>query len=450
MITDLFGTPLRNAVHDSKRRREHLTFRGNVQQGRHGWLRLTPAYSLYVVQEILEDCSANELVLDPFSGTGTTPLASAVLGIPAHSVDINPFLVWLGNVKLRKYDVGTVTEICGAASHCCNDLALPQNSKRTWIPDLHQIEKWWDRPILEALAALFASIERFAEQQDSTIADLLKIAFCRAMIETSHVSFGHQSMSFKKQPHAQQELLLRSASSSGAPAAVRARFLAAVEELAGGLRKEQPITKARVFLGDSRDLERVLPERCYTKVVTSPPYPNRMSYIRELRPYMYWLGFLTNGRQAGELDWAAIGGTWGCATSNLNSWEPNPEQAIPYPRFDRIIASISKDHKLLGRYVHKYFQDIKIHLGSLWQVMAPSGRCYYIVGNSKFYGTLLPVEEIYAALFEDSGFINLRIDRLRKRNSKKELYEYVVYAEVPRHLTTACRPTGSRDAVPGG
>ena len=77
-----------------------------------------------------------------------------------------------------------------------------------------------------------------------------------------------------------------------------------------------------------------------------------MSYIRELRPYMYWLGFLTNGRQAGELDWAAIGGTWGCATSNLNSWEPCPEQTIPYPRFDRIVGAISKDHKILGRYVH--------------------------------------------------------------------------------------------------
>ncbi len=450
MNTDLFGTPLGNAVHESKRRREHLTFRGNVQQGRHGWLRLTPAYSLHIVQEILEDRSGNELVLDPFSGTGTTLLTSAVLGIPAHSVDINPFLVWLGNVKLRKYDTGTVTEIRRAASYCCGDLTLPQNSKRIWVPDLHQIEKWWDRPILEALAVLFASIEHCAKQQDSTISDLLKIAFCRAMIETSHVSFGHQSMSFKKQSHVQQETLLRAASFSDAPATVRVRFLAAVEELAGSLAKEQPIAPAQVFLGDSRDLEKVLPERCYTKVVTSPPYPNRMSYIRELRPYMYWLGFLTNGRQAGELDWAAIGGTWGCATSNLNSWEPNPEQTIPYPRFDRIITSISKDHKILGRYVHKYFQDIKAHLRSLRRVIALGGRCYYIVGNSKFYGTLLPVEEIYVALFEDSGFINTRTDRLRKRNSKKELYEYVVYAEVPRHLTTACSPTGSRFAVPGG
>ena len=39
---------------ESQRRRDHLTFRGNVRQGRHGWLRLTPAYSRHVAREILK------------------------------------------------------------------------------------------------------------------------------------------------------------------------------------------------------------------------------------------------------------------------------------------------------------------------------------------------------------------------------------------------------------
>src|SRR5713101_6264949 len=198
------------------------------------------------------------------------------------------------------------------------------------------------------------------------------------MIETSHVSFGHQSMSFKKQSHVQQETLLRAASFSDAPATVRVRFLAAVEELAGSLAKEQPIAPAQVFLGDSRDLEKVLPERGYTAVVTSPPYPNRMSYIRELRPYMYWLGYLSDGRAAGELDWKAIGGTWGCATSMLNTWTPNGHAGIPFPHFDHIIRDIGKGHALLGRYVHKYFEDIKGHMGGLRQVLAPGAHCHYI------------------------------------------------------------------------
>ena len=431
MNMDLFGNSTHHLSPVSVRRRESLTYRGNVKKGRHGWLRLTPAYSLHVVQEILQESSKGDLILDPFSGTGTTPLASAVLGIPAHAVDINPFLVWLGNVKLSTYESHIVDEFRLAARHVCLQSNRVEKSSQLWLPSLHQIDKWWDKEILEALAQLFANIMAFAKAQDPTITDLLKIAFCRAMIETSQVSFGHQSMSFKKRFRATQESLLYSKALSDAHVQVRHRFFGAVEEMANSLISDQPSAPAKVFLGDSRNLESALPVRHYTKIVTSPPYPNRMSYIRELRPYMYWLGYLTNGHQAGELDWQAIGGTWGCATSNLNSWEPDPEQTIPHPQFDFIIASISMNHKLLAQYVHKYFQDVKAHLQSLRRVMSLGGHCHYIVGNSKFYTTLLPAEEIYAALFENAGFMKVQIERLRKRNSKKELYEYVVSAELP-------------------
>jgi hypothetical protein len=145
---------------------------------------------------------------------------------------------------------------------------------------------------------------------------------------------------------------------------------------------------------------------------------------------MYWLGYLTNGRAAGELDWKAIGGTWGCATSLLNTWSPNGPGTIPYPQFERVVRDISANHALLGRYVHKYFEDIKEHIQGLTQVLAPGARCHYIVGNSKFYDTMLPVEEIYAALFEDAGFLDVRIETIRKRTSKKELFEFIVHAKM--------------------
>ena len=117
MKVDLFGD-LRTDPQgkESQRRRDHLTFRGNVRQGRHGWLRLTPAYSLHVVREVLEDCTSADWVLDPFSGTGTTPLASAVRGVHAHSVDINPFLVWFGNVKLTRFESALRPALCDAAA----------------------------------------------------------------------------------------------------------------------------------------------------------------------------------------------------------------------------------------------------------------------------------------------------------------------------------------------
>ena len=59
------------------RQRADLTFRHNVHRGRHGWLRLTPAYSVKLVGDILAASRKPRFVLDPFAGTGTTGLVCA-------------------------------------------------------------------------------------------------------------------------------------------------------------------------------------------------------------------------------------------------------------------------------------------------------------------------------------------------------------------------------------
>jgi hypothetical protein len=118
----------------------------------------------------------------------------------------------------------------------------------------------------------------------------------------------------------------------------------------------------------------------------------------------------------------------------LNKWSPNGNGEIPFHHFDRIVQDIGKGHELLGRYVHKYFEDVKCHILGLKSVLAAGARCHYIVGNSKFYDTMLPVEGIYAALFEDAGFVNVSVETIRKRSSKKELYEFVVNAHMSRSI----------------
>ncbi len=409
-------------------RRDHLTFRGNIATGRHGWLRLTPAYSLGLVQELLAGLGPHDTVLEPFSGTGTAALACASAGIRCHAVDINPFLCWLGNLKLTPFGNGMGPAVKAASAEIVANLVKP--GANTWKPDLHQIEKWWDAPTLGALAMIRDGIQKTGRDAEPGLPDLLNIAFCKVMIQTANVSFGHQSMSFKKNEDKDQGELLGE-TPGDCVRRVANEFYASARDVAGSLALDPPIVGSHVLLGDSCDLPSVLTDRSYNAVITSPPYPNRMSYIRELRPYMYWLGYLSDGRAAGELDWQAIGGTWGSATSKLSSWSPAESARIPFPEFERIVGDIGHGHPLLGRYVHKYFEDIKRHILGLAEVLAPRARCHYIVGNSKFYDTVLPVEEIYAALFRDAGFVDVSVEPIRKRTSKKELYEFIVHAHQP-------------------
>ncbi|WP_207548247.1 hypothetical protein [Mycolicibacterium fortuitum] len=184
---------------------------------------------------------------------------------------------------------------------------------------------------------------------------------------------------------------------------------------------------AKIVSGDSRTVPAEL-EPC-DLLLTSPPYVNRMSYIRELRPYMYWLRFLDDAKQAGTLDWEAIGGTWGTATSNLNTWKPETDTPIAAEMAlvcEAIAVDGGKNGPLLSTYVHKYFHDMWIHFQAITSKVKVGGAVSYIVGNSTFYGHVVPAQEWYAAMLKELGYANIGIDTIRKRNSNKALYEYDV------------------------
>ncbi|HEX6287677.1 MAG TPA: DNA methyltransferase [Herpetosiphonaceae bacterium] len=411
------------ATQNTITRHDHLTFKGNLKQTRYGWLRLTPAYSVHLVAELLDKyASTNAVVLDPFCGTGTTALVCAERGVECETGDINPFLVWLSETKTHAYDTADLDAFGVAAAAIAKVIQHPP-AEPLWIPPLHQIEKWWSHQTLQTLAHMLYRINSQAESLPGASVNLLKVAFCRTMIDQSNASFAHQSMSFKKS--AQMSLLFED--DSDLVLASWEKSVAAIAASAHSPIVRQP----RVLLCDARSLTTALPTNSYSCVITSPPYPNRMSYIRELRPYMYWLGYLRDGRAAGELDWQAIGGTWGIATSKVAKWTPEADVAIPFDEFYTLLMDINRHSPVLSRYVHKYFYDMMRHCNQLFQVVKSGGTIHYIVGNSKFFDVLLPVERIFAALFELAGFEDVRIRTLRKRTSKRELFEYVVSAQKP-------------------
>lgn len=406
----------------TRRQRSDYTFKYNRDVGRHGWLRLTPAYSVKLVEDILQGTDRQLSVLDPFSGTATTPLCSAYHGYSAVGYELNPFLVWLGRAKLRKYSLSSIQTV---NAHVANILNQLKSRKAPAVdpPPLHNIKRWWYPDRLDFLCRLMGCIHKTCPQP-SADKDLLLIAFCRVMIGLSNAAFNHQSMSFKNTNNGgQAELFVLESDYS-------VQFAEEMSKVIQGA-EANPSGSGEIVYGDSRDLLRIA-GRTFDLMITSPPYPNRMSYVRELRPYMYWLGYLNRAREAGELDWKAIGGTWGIATSRLKEWEPSSDTFRP-SYFNKIIKTIAtsdgKNAELLSRYVAKYFEDIWLHLISLRKLIKKEGWIHYIVGNSVFYGTVVPVEQVYNDMLIELGFRNVQVRQIRKRNSKKALFEFDVCAK---------------------
>jgi hypothetical protein len=396
--------------------RSDYTFKANRSLGRHGWLRLTPAYGVKLVEKLLSSSNTEAIILDPFSGTATTGLVAAELGLQAYSFDINPFLIWLGNAKYRNYAEDCLLDIREKVWQALKEYKS-QLEQDNWTPQIFNIERWWSGYTLKILAALrTALVEQFGEPEEDDEYSVVWIAFCRLIIETSSAAFNHISMSFNDTvTHHEIEY-------------IEELFLAILDFVLRSAEKNI-VGNARVLKVDSRNIISVDNIKI-NKVITSPPYPNRVSYIRELRPYMYWTKFINEAKEAGELDWLAVGGTWGIATSRLNAWTIE-EEDLPEKVFStvkNIKMSDGKNSSLLAIYVLKYFHDMHLHLSSIRSVLENGAELHYIVGNSTFFGNMVDT----AALLSDSmkvlGYSKVHSEIVRKRNCNKALYEYCVSA----------------------
>jgi hypothetical protein len=409
-------------VVSSLRQHSEYTHKHNAGFGRHGWLRLTPAYSVKIVQEILLDAPTASRVLDPFAGTATTALCAASRGHDAATTEINPFLVWFARTKTARYTLAQVAAARRAARTALAD-AAPSRARSIAPPAIYNVERWWNPSELGFLCSLKANLEACVRTNEVSRA-LLMVAFCRTLIGLSNAAFNHQSMSFRD-----QDRNLTLFDDGGRREAYVDLFMRDVDFVLDSA-LHNPTGHVVVIEGDARRVSELV-SGLYDLVVTSPPYPNRMSYIRELRPYMYWLDFLKDSRDAAEIDWASIGGTWGAATSRLSEWQASADSFRPR-YLDEIVHRIADPHHISGRllsnYVLKYFEDMFVHLGSLRKVLSPGARIHYVIGNSTFYGVLLPVERLYADMMSALGFSEVSIRPLRKRSSKRELIEFDVCA----------------------
>ncbi len=396
--------------------RSDYTFKYNRKLGRHGWLRLTPAYSVKLVKELLEGDNKSKLILDPFSGTATTGLVSAEFGKQSYLYEINPFLIWFGNTKCAQYSESDTKKASSAAKSAVHNLSLKVTSD-CWVPPIHNIERWWCGSTLLIIAALRKEITLLCGEPGNDVSsNLVWVGFCRLVIETSSAAFNHVSMSFQD------------GVTTFDIEEISNLFIDIMEAILESA-SDNPTGKAKVLHFDSR--KQKTPKKLYDHIITSPPYPNRISYIRELRPYMYWTKFLTEARQAGDLDWEAIGGTWGVATSRLNDWKPIATN-LPISLMDTALAIQESDGKnafLMAQYVLKYFHDMFLHFQSLKKQLKKGAKINYIVGNSTFFGVPVHSEKLYEDILYSLGYTNIGSRIVRKRNSKKELFEFDVFAE---------------------
>ena len=83
----------------------------------------------------------------------------------------------------------------------------------------------------------------------------------------------------------------------------------------------------------------------------------------------------------------------------------------------------------MANYVMKYFNLLSEQIHAMEKLPQKNLRCAYVVGNSRIKKRYIETDVLLGNIFKDLGYKLKSIDRIRKRNSGKDLFESIVYAE---------------------
>lgn len=402
------------------RNRLTTTFKGKLIEPVHRWFRLTPSFSPQLVRDIFDKYEVNKTVrvLDPYCGTGTVPLEAQRRGNQAVAVEINPGLHFTAQVKTACYlpelveaDLGQFLFLWKQALEGIGEPAFYLTTHPELIPGIAYPERWWATGTLAQL-----SVARFilSETQLYHYPDLVRFTVGSIVIEVSAAKHNHPSMSFAEGAAIEKDAVIA--------------FQRKCVQIIDDIRIERSIhSQASIYRGNTKELTKVLSgEAPFDLVVTSPPYPNRFSYARETRPLLFFLDLVENATQVGTIETEALGGTWGRATWNLQK-EILPANPFLEKLLKPFTDGIKNANPILKHYIIRYFNDLWEHARQIDRVTSPKAQMAWVVGNTMMVENEVATAEHLVAIFRELGWQQTEIIQMRKRHSKRGLYESIVF-----------------------
>jgi DNA modification methylase len=342
------------------------------------------------------------LVLDPFAGVGTTLLQAIRRGHNAVGFEINPYPALAACTKLQAFSINV--------KRLDDSLESMQRVAKTWrqalsqkdmaSPDLRTRIPFFsprvERQILHALTFI-SSIE------DRSIANLFRTAFGSVIVSVSNYTY---EPSLGTRPGAGKPLV--------EDADVGAVLLNKLQHMRADIAWLKEETKSQVKSGHGRVINgnfleehEELESKSIDLMVTSPPYMNNYHYVRNTRPQLYWLSFVSSPEEQRTLETGNFGKYWQTVRDSEDL-----SLNFEHRRLEHTLFQLRQTRKSAGayggpgwaNYVAAYFNDCDRFLAILKRVLKRQGVGVIVIGNSIIQGMEIKVEQILGEMVLQHGF----------------------------------------------
>ena len=369
----------------------------------HRWVPWIAGYSKHFVADALARYVAKPgVVLDPFSGVGTTLVEADLAGHEAVGFEINPYAAFASRTKLKAHRVapealrGTALEL---RDHTEKALAGGVPSRREPPPGFRTRAPFYSPKVQRKVLSALDFIDDLKGRQ----ADVFRLAFAATMVDYSNYSY---------EPSLGRKAAVGRPDVDDFP--VSDALVAKVLDMAEDARWYR-LARAKRRRRDARVIEksfltayRDLPEASVDLLVTSPPYLNNYHYNRNTRPHLYWLGFCQSPADLKRLENLNFGTYWQNARDRKRvALEPAAAAEEIQDALDAVRGQ-NPDKGIYGgqgwaNYAALYFNDCAKFASAAKWCLAPGATALVVLGNSILQGVHIPTDRFLATIAERCG-----------------------------------------------
>ncbi len=331
----------------------------------------------------------NDIVLDPFCGSGTTLVESMLLGFNSYGIDIDPIAKLVSRVKttlINNHDLNKCIK------KVTNEITTRKRGK--FKPKIQTINHWFTKQAINDLSIIRDVIEEYKNQPK--IYDFLLVCFLSIIRRVSNADNQTQktyvSHTYKKVPEHALSLFQNTLENYSA------RLKGFIDSLPNNSQS------FLLEINDSRQLYNSWQANDLPKVnivITSPPYIKSVDYVYNQMAEYFWVGDLFNMEtqlKQNEYKKHYIGST----KILKNQYQEYHKMEIR--SVDELTYKIYKKNPKYAFIVYKYFIDLTQHLIEIKKILSNNAHYIMVVGDCIVSNEPVMVHQLIQECASEAGY----------------------------------------------
>ena len=387
-----------------------VNFSKNNEVPYHQWFKYREGFASELITTLIEMSGAkqDEIIIDPFCGSGTTNVVAFNLGYDTLGLDVNPMSALITKAKLTHYTQDDINEALVLLNDCLEYRASKEQSNYL------DVKKYFNEKSFNDLI----SIKNFIDITKDSKAKLILLVAFLCIIEPC---------SNRKRDGNGLKTVVTKISD------VKTYYFNKVNLILEDIIKSQPENSAlgMSIYNSAFNLYEEFIWNFSNKagaIIFSPPYANSFDYFESYKLELVLGGFANNISDIGNLRKKAIRSFVGASKqfeSDKYVEMMAEEVQLAIPLKEKLNNKIDARTRKVPNMLKGYFADMFAVIEQCSRCLTKGKKTFIVVDQSSYLGKIVPTDLLFAYYAEQVGFkVNKIIVCRKARTSTQQLNQY--------------------------